>query len=152
MSLESSIKIISTFPLLHWNFLTTFSTLTALKRSASTLSIKHIRKFFDRPGNMTQEMLRWCWKKAYSPDQVKTSTFNDVCFFTKVRLIAGKSSRVDKHRVITFAVKTLTSSRNRRNHGNERSRSASEGFQLIYLDTLATWWWCHSPLHNLGWY
>ena len=60
-----TIKIISTFLLLHWSFLTTFSTLTALKRSASTLSIKHIRKFFDRPGNMTQEMLRWWWKNKH---------------------------------------------------------------------------------------
>ena len=41
-------------------------------------------------------------KQTYSPDQVKTSTFNDVCFFTKLRLIAGKFPRVDKHRAITF--------------------------------------------------
>ena len=32
-------------------------------------------------------------KQTYSPDQVKTSTFNDVCFFTKLRLIRREISK-----------------------------------------------------------
>ena len=92
-------------------------------------------------------------KQTYSSDQVKTSTFNDVCFFTKLRLIAGKFPRVDKHRaIIPWQEKLL--------QVVEIAEITVIKDHVVLLRTFnwlisILWQRCDdgtTPLHNLGWY